>query len=370
MVLVRLLGGLEFLELVALDNFLRWRSPEVIDERILIIEINEKDISNLESYPISDRDFSSNDYLSPSNNLSIGQLLAFKAMTDNFLGFIATIVGFVDEYTRAKTATQRYRDRAATRFSRDRIFIKDIQVLGNTVLQTEINKLIQESRLKYRTATFEDLVCLRSRITNLYLENDYITSGAFLVNNQDLSQGIVQIQIVEGEVETIQISGLKRLKENYIRSRLSRAASKPLNRASLERELQLLVLNPLIANVNAELTAGKQAGSNILLLELREADAFSTVLAIDNYRSPQIGEIQGTINLTHNNLLGFGDRINAQYGITEGLNILNSSYAIPLNNYDGTLILGYDNSDSDIVEEQFRDLDKEIPFKKMDYIFH
>lgn len=45
--------------------------------------------------------------INPSNNLSIGQLLAFKAMTDNLLSFIATIVGFVDELTRAKTATRR-----------------------------------------------------------------------------------------------------------------------------------------------------------------------------------------------------------------------------------------------------------------------
>lgn len=58
-VLVRLLGGLEFLELVALDNFLRWRSPEKIDDRILIVGINEQDISNLDSYPITDRKLAS-----------------------------------------------------------------------------------------------------------------------------------------------------------------------------------------------------------------------------------------------------------------------------------------------------------------------
>ncbi|MEM7594584.1 MAG: peptidase domain-containing ABC transporter, partial [Cyanobacteria bacterium P01_A01_bin.83] len=45
--------------------------------------------------------------INPANNLSIGQLLAFKAMTDNFLAFIATLISFVDEFTRVKTATQR-----------------------------------------------------------------------------------------------------------------------------------------------------------------------------------------------------------------------------------------------------------------------
>jgi ATP-binding cassette subfamily C protein len=42
-----------------------------------------------------------------SKQLTIGQLLAFNAMNANFLAFIDTVVGFVDEYTRAQTATQR-----------------------------------------------------------------------------------------------------------------------------------------------------------------------------------------------------------------------------------------------------------------------
>ncbi|MBV6622420.1 MAG: peptidase domain-containing ABC transporter [Rivularia sp. (in: Bacteria)] len=39
--------------------------------------------------------------------LTIGMLLAFNAMNGNFNQFITTIIGFVDEFTRTKTATQR-----------------------------------------------------------------------------------------------------------------------------------------------------------------------------------------------------------------------------------------------------------------------
>lgn len=39
--------------------------------------------------------------------LSIGQLLAFNAMNANFIGFILTVIGFVEEFTRVKTATER-----------------------------------------------------------------------------------------------------------------------------------------------------------------------------------------------------------------------------------------------------------------------
>ena len=39
--------------------------------------------------------------------LSIGQLLAFNGMNGNFTGLIIAMIGFVDEFARAKTATQR-----------------------------------------------------------------------------------------------------------------------------------------------------------------------------------------------------------------------------------------------------------------------
>lgn len=45
--------------------------------------------------------------INPAENLSIGKLLAFNSMNGNFLALISTIINFVDEFTRAKTATQR-----------------------------------------------------------------------------------------------------------------------------------------------------------------------------------------------------------------------------------------------------------------------
>ncbi|MGJ5629028.1 peptidase domain-containing ABC transporter [Nostoc sp. CALU 1950] len=51
--------------------------------------------------------FGGNLVINPAENLSIGQLLAFNSMNGNFLGLIATVISFVEEFTRAKTATQR-----------------------------------------------------------------------------------------------------------------------------------------------------------------------------------------------------------------------------------------------------------------------
>lgn len=239
------------------------------------------------------------------------------------------------------------------RYSEDFFYVRDVEVLGNTVLEAEINTEI--SRFKRRTATLEDLVCLRSKITNLYLNNGYITSGAFIPNNQDLTSGVVQIQVVEGEVSQIEIGGLKRLKPGYVRSRLLSATNKPLNRDVLEDSLQILLQNPLIDRVDAELTASNTSGSNILSINIKEADAFFVDINADNYRSASIGEAQLTAAIAHNNILGFGDRISTSYSLTEGLDLFSIGYTIPWNAQDGTFSFSYSISDSDIVEDEFED---------------
>jgi CHASE2 domain-containing sensor protein/two-component sensor histidine kinase len=56
-IIARLTGALQFLEWFALDTFLRLRySPEPIDERIVIVGINEADIKRTGTYPLPDRE--------------------------------------------------------------------------------------------------------------------------------------------------------------------------------------------------------------------------------------------------------------------------------------------------------------------------
>ncbi|WP_017653023.1 POTRA domain-containing protein [Fortiea contorta] len=110
----------------------------------------------------------------------------------------------------------------------ERFLVKKIEVLGNTVLQAEVNQLVDG--YNNREVSFEELVVLRTEITKLYVSNGYVNSGAFIaINNLPLSSGNIQIQVVEGKLENIEISGLRRLEKSYIHTRLKVAAGIPLN---------------------------------------------------------------------------------------------------------------------------------------------
>ncbi|MCU0535170.1 MAG: ShlB/FhaC/HecB family hemolysin secretion/activation protein [Hydrococcus sp. Prado102] len=231
--------------------------------------------------------------------------------------------------------------------------IKQVKVLGNTAFKkSELDAAI--ARFIGQKITLTRLEEIREAIANLYIQEGYVTSGAYLPV-QDLSSSTIVIQVVEGQLEKIEIRGLERLQESYISDRLKSATEKPLNINRLEKALQLLQLNPLIKTIRAELKQGRAPGLNVLEVEAIEADAFSVGLQFNNYESPVIGELQGAAIVEHQNLLGFGDRAYASYGVTEGLDKFNISYAVPFNAQNGTVKVEYNSGDNRIVEE-FEDL--------------
>jgi hemolysin activation/secretion protein len=233
--------------------------------------------------------------------------------------------------------------------------VQRIEVLGSTVFSPEQLQAAVASFIG-KDATFEELLAIRTAITNLYTDKGYTTSGAFLPP-QDLTDGVVRIQVVEGAIEKVEIQGLQRLRSSYVRSRINLATQIPVNLRRLEDALQLLQLNSLISTVQAELSAGTAPGLSVLTLRVKEAQPYTAALIVENRDSPSVGEVRGTVAIAHNNLLGFGDRFNFDYGITKGVNSYNLGYEFPLNPRDGTLSVSYGNTSSRIIEQPFSEFD-------------
>lgn len=229
------------------------------------------------------------------------------------------------------------------------VFVERFEIVGSTVFTPEeLAKILEPYSM--RTISFSELLAAQQAIERLYIENGYITSGTFLPP-QKLQDGIVIIEVVEGTVEAINITGLQRLNSGYVRSRLKIGTKSPLNQDKLLNALQLLQLDPLIENLTAELTAGTKPGTSILEIGLQEADTFDLILSFDNYRSPNVGTNRRQVQLSDRNLLGFGDRFNVAYINTDGSNTVSDlSYTIPLNPYNGTFSFRFDYGDGEIIQ--------------------
>lgn len=248
------------------------------------------------------------------------------------------------------------------------VFVKKFTIAGSTVFTPEeLAQVLKPYTL--RRLTFSELLAAQQAIDRLYIENGYITSGTFLPP-QNLDDGIVTIEVIEGTISEINITGLDRLNPSYVRSRLKEAANAPINRDKLLNALQILQLDPLIANLSAELTAGTTIGSSILELNLQEADPFDLILSYDNFRTPSVGTDRRQVNLTHRNFGGLGDRFSVGYLNTDGSNSLNDlAYTIPINARNGILSFRLGYTDSKIIEDSFEQFDIESENTRYEFTY-
>ena len=235
------------------------------------------------------------------------------------------------------------------------ITIEKFEFEGNTAFSDEELAKVTEP-FTNRPISFAQLFQARSAVTQHYLDRGYITSGA-LIPPQTLGGRVVKIQVIEGGLEAINVTGTRRLRPNYVRSRLAIATSKPLNRERLLEALQLLQLNPLIQNLSAELTAGTQPGSNLLEVQVTEAKTFTTQLSTANNRAPSIGSVNARLQLNQANLLGFGDGFSLSYNNTKGSDGIDVSYTLPINPRNGTLNFSYGTTGSTVIEPPFDRID-------------
>ncbi|MEH1999308.1 MAG: ShlB/FhaC/HecB family hemolysin secretion/activation protein [Nostoc sp.] len=237
------------------------------------------------------------------------------------------------------------------------IVVERFEVVGSTVFSAK--ELAQATaEFTKRPISLAEVYQARSKITDLYIRNGYITSGAY-IPPQTIQSGVVKIQVVEGKLEDIQVTGTRRLNPNYVRSRLGIATSPPLNRQRLLEALQLLQLNPLIQNVSAELSAGSQSGVSLLEVKITEAKTFSSQIVLDNGRSPSVGSFRRGLRLNEANLLGLGDGLSLGYTNTDGSNSFDATYTLPLNPKNGTLTFNYGTTSSNVIEPPFNVLDIE-----------
>lgn len=242
------------------------------------------------------------------------------------------------------------------------ITVKQFRFEGNTAFgDAELTEVTQG--FIGRPLTFAELLEVRSAITKRYVDNGYVTSGAY-IPPQTIENGIVTIQIVEGALEAINVEIEGKLDPNYIRDRLAAASASPLNIPRLVEALQILQLNPIIDNISAELTASPYPGRNLLIVKVVTARSFYPTLIIDNGRNPQVGEIRRGIDLVDNNLLGVADKFEVTYFNTDGSDDIEVTYQVPVNIDNGTVEVGFRNLTGEIIEVPLDTLEINSDYQK------
>jgi hemolysin activation/secretion protein len=220
------------------------------------------------------------------------------------------------------------------------VVVREFAISGNTALDPEA--------LAGVTRPYLDRPLAFSR--------GYVTSGV-VIPDQTLADGVLEVWVIEGRLEKIEIYNEGRLRESYLRRQLARGAKTPVNVHDLERALQILQQDDRIEAVDATLVPSERRGEAILRVRVLERRAWSVRLAGNNYNSPAIGEWRGVFRAAHRNLSGFGDRLSAEYKGSSGLQDVRGSWEVPLPPFETRLEAHFRRTWSQGVEAPYDTLD-------------
>ena len=298
--------------------------------------------------------------------ISINTYLVFVTELVYFLLILGAKKGFTQEIELPQTTVSQQNSNSSEEnifkldsdVDKQLIKIDEINFVGNTVFsEAQLKKAI--SSLDGEELTVDKLISLRTQITNLYSNNGYISSAAFLPP-QEITDGKITFEIIEGSLESIVINGRSRLSEKYISSRLPKIGT-PVKLDKLNASLKKLKNDPLIDELKASLKQS-ELGKNVLVIDLKENKSFTTSLSTTNGYSSSIGSLGGTVGLNYH-VLGLGDFVNIDYTRTEGLDRFAAGYSLPVNSQNGKISIKYTTADTEIIEEPVSALDIQADYK-------
>jgi len=233
-------------------------------------------------------------------------------------------------------------------------FAREYRFEGNTIF-TQAELAAVAAPFAGRDVTNADLAALRRALTLHYVERGYVNSGA-TIPDQAVADGVVVVRIVEGTLERIDVSGTRRLRPQYVESRLRAAAGPPLNVAVLQDQIQLLLSGPFVARFNGELAPGSAPGAATLHAKIEEKSPYSVVFGVNNDLTPTLGDVRGLLQGALLNPLGVGDVASAELAYADGSREAQVGYLLPLGLPRTSLEAFADWSKGEVVDERLRDL--------------
>ncbi len=166
-----------------------------------------------------------------------------------------------------------------------------------------------------RCVSVSDIERLMSDITGLYIRRGYIAARAY-VQAQDLSQGVLRILVMEGEVEDVRLREGQEGSAN-LGNAFPGVKGEPLNLRDFEQGLDQI--NRLRSNrAVLDMAPGEQAGDTVVVIDNTTDRRVHGSLSYDNHGLGSTGEEQVGATLAVDNPLGQNDGLNLSFSRTVG----------------------------------------------------
>lgn len=227
------------------------------------------------------------------------------------------------------------------------IDIRRIEISASSILSAEDLRTLAVE-YEGRTVTIADLHELVSQINQLYIDQGQITSRAVLPP-QSIRDGVIHIELIEGRLGEIQISGSKYVNEGLYKRWVRTLPGELVDVNDLERNvLRFNALNDM--QMRALLKSGKEHGTTDFVLAVQEPKRVEAFVYVDNAGRKETGRYRGGLTALVHSPFRVGDRLRVGGDVANGSRGASVAYEFPLNARGTRLELAYDYSDIDIIE--------------------
>src|SRR5882672_3306004 len=185
-------------------------------------------------------------------------------------------------------------------------FVSRFRVTGASVFRdSDLEALLGQPN---RAMTLAEVQALAEQLTDFYKSHGYIVARA-LIPAQDVRDGVVEVRVVEGRYERIDINNASDLSEARLRGLLGGVREDAIvHGPTLERAV-LLISDLAGVQPKATLEPGAEPGYTNLVLEIVPTKSPDLDVTVDNGGSRFTGRYRLSAGVTSNSPFNIGDRL-------------------------------------------------------------
>lgn len=214
-----------------------------------------------------------------------------------------------------------------------KVAIKGFRFQGNTLLSDAQLQAVVKPWTN-TSITFGDLKDVTAAIQNLYAKNNRIAQA--IAPPQDISQGIILIQITEGKLGAVVVEPLTKNSELRVNAEnakkyilIKNESGQFIDVEPIQRGVSLLNELPGV-QASGEFFAGQTFGESNFRIKLNDGPLFSGQASLSNFGSTSTGNGQVIANLSVNNPSGLGDQATLDAIQSLGSTYAQAGYSIPV----------------------------------------
>ena len=196
--------------------------------------------------------------------------------------------------------------------------------------------------------TLEAIKSILDRVNALYVDKGFELSRA-LLPEQLVTDGRVQIQLVEATVGKITLENRDDLSEEFVLAHLAAKEGDFISLKALEQSIRTYNLSNK-SKLATELAPGSDFGETDIFVDVAEPDKVELPsVSINNYANQTSDWRQNALSITLNNLIGRDDETAFTYSDSKGSTSMSGSFSMPLDHKGRNISLALSNSDTKIV---------------------